>query len=109
MTTSVKSPRPRKAAGPARPTYFDNTDVDRVMATLLALTSEVAAIRERLDTHERLARAGALSSPEAVEAYVPDPETEAARELWRDEYIRRLFRVFTEDIEALKTKDASSR
>jgi len=30
-----------------------------------------------------------------------DPAAEAAREAWRDAYIRRLFRVITEDVEAL--------
>ncbi len=94
--------RPRKAAGPARPTYLRHDDIDRVMATLLALISEVAAIRERLDTHERMASAGASSTPEGVEAYFPEPAVEAAREAWREGYLRRLFRVLTEDAEALR-------
>jgi hypothetical protein len=94
--------RPRKAVGPERQTYFDAGDVDRVMAVLLALVSEVAAIRERLDTHERIAGGGETATPEAVEAYRPDPAVEAHREAWRDAYIRRLFRVITEDIESLQ-------
>jgi len=93
--------RPRKAVGPERRAYLDGADLDRVAAVLLALISEVAAIRERIDTHERLS--GDLSAPsvEAVEAYRPDPLTEESREDWRDAYIRRLFRVITEDVEAL--------
>jgi hypothetical protein len=94
--------RPRKAAGPERPVYFDRSDVDRVMAVLLALTSEVAAIRDRLDAHERLGAAGSLPAIDAVERYRPDSATEAAREAWRDAYIRRLFRVITEDVETLR-------
>jgi hypothetical protein len=50
--------RPRKATGPDRPVYFNAGDIDRVMAILLALVSEVAAMRDRIDTHERLAGAG---------------------------------------------------
>ncbi len=99
----MTGPRARKAIGPDRPIYFDASDIDRVMSVVLALASEVAALRERLDTHERLA-------PELVarvEAYVPDPETLAVREAWRDAYIRRLFRVFTEDAEALAPKPAA--
>ncbi len=102
MTDDPPGTRPRKAVGPDRPTYFDAGDVDRVMAVLLALVSEVAAIRERLDTHERIADAGALPAGEAVEAYEPDAAAEARREAWRDSYIRRLFRVITEDVEALR-------
>jgi hypothetical protein len=94
-------PRPRKAAGPDRPRYFDAGDIDRVMAVLLALTSEVATLRERLDTHERLADGDSLPKSASVESYAPDASAESAREIWRDAYIRRLFRVITEDIEAL--------
>jgi len=94
--------RARKAVGPERPTYFNLGDVDRVMAILLALTSEVAAIRDRLDSHERIAEAGALPTAAAVEDYVPADDVEQTREAWRDAYIRRLFRVVTEDIEALR-------
>jgi hypothetical protein len=96
---SERSPRLRKARGPERPTYLDRGDVDRVMAVLLALTSEVATLRERIDTHERLAAQGLAATPEQVEAHVPEPAAEAAREAWRDAYIRRLFRVISEDIE----------
>ena len=95
-------PRPRKAVGPDRPKYLDTADIDKVMAVLLALTSEVAALRERIDSHERLSASGVAPSVEHVEAYMPDPATEAQREAWRDAYLRRLFRVITEDVEALK-------
>ena len=94
-------PRPRKATGPARPRYLDGADVDKVMAVMLALVSEVASLRERLDTHEQLAGDDRPATPGHVEAHQPTAEVEAAREAWRDAYIRRLFRVFTEDIEAL--------
>jgi hypothetical protein len=92
--------RPRKAAGPERQTYLNHADVDRVMAILLALVSEVSAIRDRLDTHERIAGTAAQ-----VESYQPDEAAAAEREAWRSAYIRRLFRVITEDIEALKSGD----
>ncbi len=101
MSDKAQVARPRKARGPDRPSYFDAGDVDRVMAVLLALTSEVASIRERLDTHERVAAHDSLPSPARVEAYRPDPATEDEREAWRDAYVRRLFRVITEDVEAL--------
>jgi len=97
--------RPRKAAGPERPTYFTQADIDRVMAILLALTSEVASIRDRLDTHERLAAAGTLPAPAAVEGFEPDDAAQAEREAWRGGYIKRLFRVITEDVEALRDKE----
>ncbi len=108
MAKDLSGKRPRKAVGPERPAYFNHGDVDRVMAVLLALVSEVAAIRDRLDAHERLATAGALPAFEAVEKYLPDPDTENAREAWRDAYIRRLFRVITEDVENLRSRTSGS-
>ncbi len=105
MTGDPPITRPRKAVGPDRPAYFDADDVDRVMAILLALVSEVASIRERLDSHERIAATGALPAARAVEAYQPDAASEAEREVWRDGYLRRLFRVITEDVEALRGRN----
>ena len=104
MANDPSSKRPRKAVGPDRPVYFNTADVDRVMAILLALVSEVASIRDRLDAHERLASNGVLPALDAVEAFLPDTATENAREVWRDAYIRRLFRVITEDLEHLRGK-----
>jgi hypothetical protein len=97
--------RPRKATGPDRPVYFNAGDIDRVMAILLALVSEVAAMRDRIDTHERLAGAGIPPTLDAVETYVPDAPANATRDAWRDAYIRRLFRVITEDVEALRARE----
>jgi hypothetical protein len=108
MTEEPPSKRPRKAKGPDRLVYFDGADVDRVMAILLALVSEVASIRDRLDTHERVANAGLGPTQAEVEAYRPDAAAAADREAWRDAYIRRLFRVITEDVEAL-SRDGEDR
>lgn len=105
----MTSSRPRKARGPGRPTYLDSGDVDRVMAVLLALVSEVASIRDRLDSHERLAAAGALPSPDGVESFRPDAAVEQQREAWRDGYIHRLFRVLTDDVEALREAAVTGR
>ncbi len=103
-----KSPRPRKAVGPERPRYFDSSDIDRVMAILLALVSEVAAIRERIDTHERLGEQGTLPTGGTVDGYLPDDTVEDSREIWRDAFIKRIFRVITEDVESLRN-DAPQR
>ena len=108
MSDDALTPRPRKAVGPERPIYFGSADVDRVMAVLLALVSETAAIRERLDTHERLAASGVLPTVERVEGYFASAEAENDREAWRDATISRLFRVFTEDIDALDGGDVDA-
>jgi len=106
MTDTDNLARARKAQGPERPVYFNEGDIDRVMAVVLALASEVASLRERLDAHERIVDAGAQAGHAQVEAYLPDPATLKDRDAWRDAYIRRLFRVFSEDVEALRSEPA---
>lgn len=102
MSESDFQQRARKAAGPERNVYLDGTDVDRVMAVVLALASELASVRERLDTHERLAASGHAPTVSAVESYWAEPSEEAKREAWREAYIRRIFRVIGDDIERLR-------
>ncbi len=91
--------RPRKAVGPERPHYLRAEDCDTVMAVVLALMSEVASLRQRLDSHERLAAAGIAATPAALEAYRPDPQADAERDAWRAAYVRRMLRVVLEDLE----------
>jgi hypothetical protein len=105
MVETGETSRPRKAIGPERPVYFNAGDIDRVMAILLALASEVSAMRDRIDTHERLAGAGIPPELDAVESYVADAPANAARDAWRDAYIRRLFRVITEDVESFHMRE----
>ena len=40
---------PRKAKG-ERPFFFDNPDVDKLLAMLMGLAGEVSVMRDRLDT-----------------------------------------------------------
>lgn len=108
MGDESPSQRPRKAVGPDRPSYLGEVDVDRLMAIILALASEVASLRQRLDSHERVSETGTPPSLALVENYAPDAKVEAEREAWRDAYIHRIFRVVMEDVEALSAKNAAS-
>ncbi len=94
MAAPIK--RLRKANGPRRPQYLASPDADRAVMMLLALASEVSALRERLDTHERLAELGQPPSAAAVEAYQPPAEVEAARAAARRSLIDRIARVLLE-------------
>ena len=68
-------------------------NTDKLLAIVTALAGELAVVKERLDTHERLAAAGEVATPEAIEAYEPDRSVEDTRELWRQGYLSRVFRV----------------
>lgn len=86
----------KKAKG-KRPIYLDNPDNDKLLAIVMALTSEVSVLHERLDTVERLLAAKGLVSIEGIEAYDPDEQVVQERENWRRNYIARVLRVLQED------------
>jgi hypothetical protein len=75
---------------------------------LLALASEVSALRERLDTHERLAELNRPPVPAAIEAYEPPAEVEAARAAARRSLIDRIARVLLEPQTKRRTAAAPS-
>lgn len=90
-----------KAKG-KRPWFFDNPDTERVMNITLALMQEVAVIRERLDTVERLLERDGAVTREAIEAYAPTRAEAEERGAWMQEYIARCLRILQQDREALE-------
>lgn len=66
--------------------------VDTLMNMLMALTSEVSILRERLDAHERLQAQGSFTGPESVDDYVPDDTVQEARATLRQRLIAKVCR-----------------
>jgi hypothetical protein len=95
-----RRPRRRWARGADRPEYLHATDVDRLMIMMVALMSEVSALRDRLDTHEALAELGAGAGADAVEAYELTPERQAVREANRQAMLKRVLRAIAHEREA---------
>lgn len=93
----------KKARG-ERPRYFADPAVEKILSITLALAGEVAVLRDRLDTIERLAAAGRPLSPETVDAYQPGPEVRAARDRWRDTYLDVVLRSIHQEHEELERK-----
>lgn len=90
----------QKAKG-KRPVYFDEPQLDKLLAIVMALAGEVSVLRERLDTLERLAQAKGILSIEEIEAYQPDEQTAGEREQWRADYIARVLRVVRDEVDSL--------
>ena len=67
----------------------------------MALTGEVSVLRERLDTHERLAQKKKWASHQAIEDYEPDDITEAFRAQWRSEFIARVLRIVQVELDQI--------
>ena len=72
------------------------------MTIVLALTSEVSVLHDRLDTVEMLgAKAGWLADG-AVDAFVPDQPTRERREAAREAYLGRVLHILKAEIDGLE-------
>lgn len=98
----------RVARGPKRPDYMGNRDLDRFMMMFTALIGEVSALRDRLDTHELLAAAGRVATPEAIEAFEIPGEDTARRAAAREAMLRRVFRVALEELELAQHEETAN-
>lgn len=76
-----------------RPQFFDDPAIDQMMTFLVELTTEVAVLRERLDTVEQLLDTQGSVTREAIENFRPAAALDSARAAWRDAYIKRVFRM----------------
>jgi hypothetical protein len=95
-----KVKRIRTAKG-RRPYFFDDPNIDKLLAMIMALAGEVSVIRERMDTHERLAQKKAWATHQAIEDYKPDDVTEAFRAQWRADYIARILRIVQVELDQI--------
>lgn len=66
--------------------------VDTLLGMVMALTSEVAVLRERLDAHERLAAQGKAATPEQIDDYQPDEAVRQSRAAQRKRLIEKVCR-----------------
>lgn len=69
-----------------------DTRVDTLLGMIMALMSEVAVLRERVDAHERLAAQGKPGTPEAVDDYVPDEAAMKSRAARQKRLIEKVCR-----------------
>jgi hypothetical protein len=87
---------PRSSKG-KRPAFFDDPSVDQLMTFVIELTTEVAVLRERLDTVEQLLERDGQVTRASIEAFQPSAELESERNAWRDAYLKRVFRLHSID------------
>ncbi|QMW22310.1 hypothetical protein [Sandaracinobacteroides saxicola] len=90
-----------------RPAFYPTEGMDTMMSMILVLATELSAMRDRLDTVERVARDGGLA--EAIEAFVPDQATLEAREKRRQELLARLYYLPRKEAAELAAQDDDAR
>lgn len=98
----------KKARG-ERPQYFADPAIDKTLAITLALAGEVAVLRDRIDTIERLAEAGTAPTRAAVDAYKPDATVRVERDAWRDSYLDTVLRIIHQEREELEQRAADTK
>lgn len=81
----------------------DEPVAERLARVFVALAGEVAVLRERQDTLERLLREQGLLAGDAFERFQPDAETLTERQTWRRQYLERVFSDWLEEIERLES------
>lgn len=74
------------------PHFYDDPNIDRLLTMIMELASEVSVMRDRLDTHERLAASKGLYSHEDIEAFSPSDDEAKERAAWRGRFLDRLLK-----------------
>jgi hypothetical protein len=96
-----------KAKG-KRPAYFEDPAIDRTLSIVMAIAGEVAVLRERMDTIERLLDTHGTISRADIESYVPDIKAGKERGLLHKEYVARILRGVQQDMEAMTVTEKST-
>lgn len=97
---------PLRGAKGEPPRYFDDPEVGKVLAMVMALAGEVAVLRDRLDTVERLLDAGLPVTREAIDRYLPSEAVRGERDAWRQQYLSLVLRVVHEERDRLSKEPA---
>lgn len=92
-----------KAKG-KRPYFFDDPAVERVLSITMAVATELAVTRERLDTVERLLEDGVAVTKANIDAYRPDDDASKERQQWHADYISRILRIVHQELEAIENE-----
>jgi len=86
-----------------RPFFLKDSDVEKVLAVTMAVAQELAVMRERLDTVERLLSEKGVVTRDDIEAFDPPISVTDERGAWHQEYLARILRIYQQEIEGLET------
>lgn len=84
-----------------RPYFMNSPETERVLNVALSIASELAVVRERLDTLERLLENSKLLNREEIEGFEPDDQAAEDRQLWHARYSARILRIFQQELDAI--------
>jgi nitrogen fixation/metabolism regulation signal transduction histidine kinase len=96
-----------KAKG-KRPYFLAGEDTERLMTIVMALAQEVAVMRERMDTIERLLDRKGVVARGDIDRFEPTKSEADERGAWTQEFIARILRILQQEREALSMGDQYS-
>ena len=99
--------RLRRTAKGKRPQYFHDPAVDKIHQMVLVLIEELSVTRDRLDAVERILEQREVMKVSDVDAFIPDEAAEGERAARRQDYIRRVTKIFTDELAQLSGHDPS--
>jgi hypothetical protein len=91
-----------------RPYFFDDPAVERVLSITMAVATELAVTRERLDTVERLLEDGVPVTKANIDSYNPNDDAAKERQQWHADYIARILRIIHQELEALENDSSNT-
>lgn len=93
MTKAAQDVRLPRVSKGKRPHFFDDPATDQMMTFLLELMAETSALRDRMDSIERVLDAKGSIRRADIESYRADDAVEAERTAWRKAFIERVLRM----------------
>ncbi len=84
-----------------RPYFFDDPTVEKVLNIAMAVATELAVVRERLDTLERVLEQKGISVRAAIENFEPNDIEAEERQSLHARYIARILRIVQQEIQAV--------
>ena len=85
-----------------RPNTLQDYNAERTLSILMAIAAEVAVVKERLDTVERLLDTKGTISRADIEAYEASGDAAYERALATKEYVARIMRGMQQEMEAMQ-------
>lgn len=98
--SDIQSLAIQKAKG-KRPKYLGEESSDHLLSMIMALAEEMAVMRERNDTLERLLEAHDVVLRNEIENYIPSSDIGIERQIKHSEFISRLLRSVRHEVDAL--------
>jgi hypothetical protein len=96
-----------KAKG-KRPFFLNDPDTEKVLNIVMTLAQEVAVMRERMDTIERLLERQNTISRADIDAFAPTKDEAAERGLLIQEFLARVLRIIQQERETIEGEEKSS-